>query len=139
MMFLSIIYLALICFLIIATIIDIEKRIVPNWITFTMVFLGVLFYTFYPHELALSFGWYFGIILILFALVVFIPQKIIGGGDLKLYAGTFALIGDPILLLYIITLSNIFSFIIMKFKKKTNIAHVPFILISTLLVFLLTV
>lgn len=138
-MFIYLIYLLILCFLIIASMIDIDKRIIPNWLTFSMVFLGVIYHTIFPNELAISFGWYFGIILLLFSLVVFLPEKILGGGDLKLYAGIFALVGSPLMLLYIITISNIISYLTMSLIKKKNIAHAPHILFATLLVFLLTV
>jgi len=79
-----------------AAILDVKKRIIPNWLTYSALLLGLLTtavnaeFSFIDSILGLCIGFFLTLILYI--------RNSLGGGDLKLFAAMGAIIGYPLIL-----------------------------------------
>lgn len=120
---------------------DKAKKLIPQKVFFYSLGVGYL-----TKILSLIFGVSYGdgittyifITILFLGLIYTIPEKIIGGGDLKLYLSFYVLFPNFHILLFIIILSNILGAIDLLINRKKNILFAEHILISYCIFFVIT-
>jgi len=112
---------------------DYSTKNIPNWLILIGFTIGVFINIWYLKGLNswLVFG---AIELAFILLIIFVPEKYIGGGDLKIYAVLYAIFPSLSYLLYLILLSSLFGYIYSVFKKKVTILFADFILLAHIII-----
>lgn len=118
-----------------ATYFDEKTGHIPNilfYISFTVgVLINIWYFTNTQEWLIFA-----GIQLALILAIFFVPEKYIGGGDLKLYSGAYALIPNYNFLILLVLFASLMGFVDSKFKKKKNILFAKYLLISYIIILL---
>lgn len=127
----------LIIFCGIATYTDLKTGEIPNWITYSMILIGIIINSiFYLNNLIISI--IISILLYVFGLIV--SKFGMGGGDIKLYIGINMILpiyNNNIFILHTLLLSNILGYIYMAIVKKKAVRFAPFIFIAiTILIYI---
>lgn len=130
-----IIWIFVLAFLTLMTYFDETTKRIPNLPVFIAFTVGVLIKIWHS---AMGDNWLiFATIQIgLILAVLLVPEKYIGGGDLKIFAAFYALIPDYVILLFFIFLSYLIASIDSVIKKKKHLLFARYMLISYILIFL---
>jgi leader peptidase (prepilin peptidase)/N-methyltransferase len=121
--------------LIIISVIDLKKCIIPNFLTLFLLFLGIFYRGIYLEDI---YGSILGMGIIIIPLILlygygsdFVGKDILGFGDIKLAMGIGSIYGEMILekifIFYSIAflLAAVWGIVYIRFKKLSNEVKVP--------------
>jgi len=127
--------------LLLASITDVKQKLIPDKLILAGVLAGLLLFAFYPQLHAVTLIINIGIIAATLLIIHLLSKKALGLGDVKLITlmGLYITLSEVFAVALIaVILSGVLSSLLLlfgKIKKDSAIPFVPFLLVSSILVF----
>lgn len=112
---------------------DIQKKIIPDWLTITAI-VFMFMYRFFTGEL-IDYFLAFIFVIVGMTLLILFTKNSIGGGDLKLFVFLSLVVGFP-MIGWLIFLSSLFAVLHSLIAKKKEVIMAPSIFIAYLCIFI---